>query len=52
MKNLMKVLVVLMVLVAVIISCKNTEVIQHIAHPGIFAAYATIVNGVNIPPSA
>ena len=52
MKNLMKVLVVLMALGAVIISCKKTEVVQHITQPGIFAAYATIVNGVNIPPSA
>ena len=51
MKNLMKVLVVLMALGAVI-SCKKTEVVQHITHPGIFAAYATIVNGVSISPSA
>ena len=48
----MKILIVLMALGAVIISCKKTEVMQHITHPAIFAAYATMVNGVNVPPSA
>ena len=48
----MKVLVVLMALGAVIISCKKTEVVQHITHPAISASYATMVNGVSIFPSA
>ena len=48
----MKMLLVLVALVTVVISCKKTEVTQHIIHPGVFAAYATIVNGVNIPPSS